>query len=278
MTKSSKKYIIHKTTTGSIMVENIDHILIHASNVMATLQEIEDTFELKASVSLAHYGYFSSAIVRFGNTDIEIVELGDKKDFKPYLYGLALASSKTCWDLLADLNKENIAHTLPLTIKSKYSTLSWTSVTLKEGLDNPMATAYGLYTQNFFTQSMSKFFGWLMSKDSIAKAMTKNVGESALFFVEFHNDIEALRKECTEDFLVTQNGGKYNLLNVESIAIEKTKGNTLWEKLGQPSDTHSPKLTFTESKKNKLKHIVLNAKETHRDREIMIGDVRFIIR
>jgi len=262
---------------GFNMIKNIDHILIHTPNATETLQEIEKTFGLKVSVPVTHYGYFSSAIVRFGNTDIEVVELSDKKDFKPYLYGLALDSSKTCWELLSDLNKDNIEHTLPLTIKHKYSALSWTSVTLKEGLDNPMPIAYGLYTQNFFTQNMSKFFGWLMSKDSIAKVMTKNVGESALFFVEFHNDIEALRKECTEDFLVTQNGGKYNLLNVESIAIEKTKDNTLWDKLSQPSDTHSPKLTFSESKKNKLKHIVLNAKETYNDKEVMIGDVRFII-
>ena len=260
------------------MIKNIDHILIQTPNATETLQEIEDTFGLKAFVPVTHYGYFTSAIVRFGNTDIEVVELGDKKDFKPYLYGIALASTKTCWELLVDLNKENIEHTLPLTIKAKHNTLSWTSVTLKEGLANPMPIAYGLYTQSFFTQNMSKFFGYLMSKDFIAKAMTKNVGESALFFVEYHNDIEALRKESTHDFLVTQNGGKYNLLNVESISIEQTKESTLWDKLGQPSDTHSPKLTFIESKKNKLQHIVLNAKEMHHDKEIMIGDVKFIVR
>jgi len=260
------------------MIKNIDHILIHTPNATETLQKIEKIFGLKASVPITHYGYFSSAIVRFGNTDIEVVELGDKKDFKPYLYGLALASTKTCWELLADLNIENIEHTLPLTIKPKHNALSWTSVTLKEGLDNPMPIAYGLYTQNFFTQSMSKFFGWLMAKDSIAKAITKNVGKSALFFVEYHNDIEALRKESTHDFLVTQNGGKYNLLNVESITIEKTKDNTLWGKLAQPSDTHSPKLRFSEGNENKLQHIVLNTKETYNDKEIVIGDVRFIIR
>jgi len=260
------------------MIKTIDHILIHTPNATETLQEIEKTFGLKASVPVTHYGYFSSAIVDFGNTDIEVVELGDKQDFKPYLYGLALASSKTCWELLADLNKDNIEHTLPLTIKHKHSALSWTSVTLKEGLDNPMPITYGLYTQNLFTQNISKFFAWIMSKDSIAKFMTKNVGESALFFVEYHNNIEALRKESTHDFLVTQNGGKYNLLNVESISIEQTKESTLWDKLGQPNDTHSPKLTFIESKKNKLQHIVLNAKETHHDKEIMIGDVKFIVR
>ena len=86
-----------------------------------------------------------------------------------------------------------------------------------------MRIAYGRYTQNFFTQSISKFFAWLMFKDFISKSMTENVGESALFFVEFHNDIEDLCKESIEDFLVTQNGGKYNLLNVESIVIEKPK-------------------------------------------------------
>ena len=90
------------------MIKNIDHILIQTPNATETLQEIEDTFGLKAFVPVTHYGYFTSAIVRFGNTDIEVVELGDKKDFKPYLYGIALASTKPCWGLLADLNKKNI--------------------------------------------------------------------------------------------------------------------------------------------------------------------------
>jgi len=243
------------------MIKSIDHIIIHTPDAKQTLQEIEEAFGLKAYVPITDYGYFTSAIVRFGNSDIELLEMGDKKDFKPYLYGLALEGHKEPWELLEDLNAQKIAHTLPFTTSPKNSSLSWTTLSLKGLLDNPTPTAYGLSSKNFLTTKVAKFFDWLFSKDAIAKAMIKDIGESAVFFVKYHDD---LKKPPTN----------MDSVSIKTIVIERTKSNDNWQRLGQPKDENSPKLTFIESEKNKLSHIVLNS---DKEGELFIGDVKFVL-
>jgi hypothetical protein len=244
------------------MIKSIDHIIIHTPDAKQTLQEIEEAFGLKAYVPITDYGYFTSAIVRFGNTDIELLEMGDKKDFKPYLYGLALEGHKEPWALLEDLNAQKIAHTLPFTTRPKNSFLSWTTLSLKGLLDNPTPTAYGLSSKNFFTTKIAKFFDWLFSKDAIAKAMIKDIGESAVFFVNYHDDFKKPQMDI-------------ETLSINAIMIERISSNDKWEMLGQPSDGGSPKLAFIESDKNRLSHIVLNS---DKEGALFIGDVKFVFK
>ena len=262
------------------MLKNVDHILIHTPTPQKTLQELEEVFGLKASVPMTNYGFFTSALVRFGNTDIEVLQLGEKKDFTSYLSSIALESKNEPWQTLTDLNERQITHGLPIKIKPKHKTLflSWTTILLGGLLDNPTPIPYGFYTKNFFTKTISKFYQWLMSNDFMGKALSKDTGDSSVFFVYLDQNIHDFRKEATRDFLEVQGGGKYGLQSVESIVIEKKKENLLWDKLGKPSNENSPKLTFIEGKENKLSHIVLNASKKYNNKEIYIGDVKFVIR
>jgi len=246
------------------MIKRIDHIIIRTPNPYQTSKEIEEAFGLVAP-PVMEFGMFSSAMFTFGNINIEVLRLGDEKDFKPYLYGMAFEPHKEPWALLEDLNKRHIDHTIPM--RQETEMISWTNTMLKGLLDNVFPSSYGNYANNSFNRLLSKLFEKLMGLDFVVKALMKDVGDSMIFFCSYD-----------EKVFSAFNGGKYGLKGVENIVIEKVKSNNTWEKLGNPSDATSAQFKFVESKRNRLDHIILNAEKTYDNKEIMIGDVRFVIR
>jgi len=256
------------------MIKRIDHIIIHTSDHHKTCKEIEEAFGLIAP-PVMEFGVFASAMFTFGNVNIEVLKLGDKKEFKPYLYGIAFESHKKSWELLSDLKKLNIEHTLPMTQETQM--VSWTNTMLKGLLDNAMPTNYGIYSNSTFNKLLSKFFGRLMDFKFVQKAAIKDVGNSMIFFCEYDDRIKAYNEYSQKVFSAFK-GGTYGIKGVEGIAIEKSTSNERWKALGSPRDKDSVKFEFIDSARNKLDHIILNAKEIYNNKEIMIGDVRFVIR
>jgi len=187
---------------------------------------------------------------------------------------MAFEAHKESWELLNDLKQQNIEHTLP--IKQETEMISWTNIMLKGLLDNVMPSSYGMYTNNSFNRILSKFFTKLMGLDFIVKSMMKDVGKSFIFFCDYDERMKAY-EEYSQKVFSAFNGGKYMLKGVESVIIEKVESNNTWEKLGNPSDESSAKFQFVNSDKNKLDSIILNAEDIYDNKEIMIGDVRFVI-
>ena len=256
------------------MIKRIDHIIILTSTPYETSKEIEEAFGLVAP-PIMELGMFSSTMFTFGNVNIEVLKLGDKQSFKPYLYGMAFEANKEPWELLEDLKQANIEHTLP--IKQFTEMVSWTNVMLKGLLDSVMPSSYGMHKETTFNRLLSKFFEKLMGLDFVVKAVMKDVGESMIFFCTYDERIKEYQ-EYSQKVFSAFNGGKYTLKGVESIVIEKEKSNTLWKSLGITTDENSVKFKFIDSNKNRLHSIVLNAEKTYNNKEIMIGDVKFVIR
>ena len=261
------------------MIKSVDHILIHSATPEKTLSEIEKAFGIKAYIPLTQYGFFRSAMLCFGNVDIEVVEMGTKKDFKPYLYGIAFEPSTSSWETIDTLQTHTVAHTLPIKIDAEANDtkFSWTSISLGGFLDNEMKMPYGtnwMFGNNIYGHIISNLFSTLMKSNTISKVSGKDKGDASLFFCEFH-DLPENRAKAKEAFL--QDGGKYGLSGIESIMIEKESSNTAWERLGIPKDESSVQLKFIESDKNRLHSIVLHAEETYGNKEIVIGDVKFIV-
>lgn len=256
------------------MIKKVDHIIIHTPDPYQTSKEIEEIFGLVAP-PVMEFGMFSSAMFTFGNINIEVLKLGDKKDFKPYLYGMAFEAHKESWELLDDLKQHNIEHTLP--IKQETEMVSWTNTMLKGLLDNVMPSSYGIYSNTRFNRVLSRFFGKLMGLDFVVKFLMKDVGDSLIFFCEYDKRIKEYNEYSQKVFSAFK-GGTYGLIGVDSIAIEKIKENENWEEIGKPSDESSVKLVFEESNKNRLDHIVLNAKKVYGNEVVMIGNVKFVIK
>ena len=262
------------------MIKSLDHILIHTATAENTLDEIEKVFGIKAYIPLTQYGYFRSAMLCFGNVDIEIVEMGEKRGFEPYLYGLAFEPLHPSWETIDALQTRAIPHTLPLKVHAKNGDISfsWSIITLGDLLDDGAKVPYGtnwMFGNNFYSHMMSRFFSTLMKSDALSKASTKDVGESSLFFCEYHDMPQKHRDEARTAFI--QNGGKYDLAGVENVMIEKKPNNTSWEKLGTPLSKDSVLFEFMESDKNRLNHIRLKSKKPYDNKEITIGNVRFVI-
>ncbi len=256
------------------MIQRIDHIIILTPDPYETSKQIEKVFGLVVP-PVMEFGMFSSAMFTFGNVNIEVLKLGDKQSFKPYLYGVAFEAEKQPWELLDDLKQANIEHTLPITQSTQM--ISWTNVMLKGLLDNVMPSSYGMHKETTFNRLLSKFFEKLMGLDFVVKAVMKDVGESMIFFCTYDERIKAYQAYSQKVFSAFA-GGTYALKGVESIVIEKEKSNTSWESLGTPTDENSVKFKFIDSDKNRLHSITLHAEKTHDNKEIMIGDVRFIIK
>ncbi len=204
--------------------------------------------------------------------NIEVVEIGEKKDFEPYLYGVAFEPSQSSWETIDTLQTQTIAHTLPLSIDATYNDakFSWTIISLEGLLDDVPKVPYGtswMFGDNFYGHMMSSLFSTLMKSDAISKASTKDTGDASIFFCEYR-DLPSGRKELKEAFI--EDGGKYGLVGVESIMIEKKLDNNAWQKLGSPVSKESVAFEFIESDKNKLHSIRLKARESYHDRVIMI--------
>lgn len=262
------------------MIKSIDHILIHTPTPEKTLDEIEKVFGIEAYVPLTQYSYFRSAMLCFGNVDIEIVEMGEKKGFEPYFYGVAFEPEKSSWETVDALQTCTIAHTLPVRVHAEANNVSfsWTSISLGGFLDNIIKVPYGtnwMFGNNLYTHMMSRLFSTLMKSDTISKASVKDPGEASLFFCEYHDIAQENRAKVREIFL--QNGGTYALTGVEAIMIEKEPNNRSWKKLGAPISKDSAVLAFMESDKNRLNHIRLTSRNSYYDKVIMIGDVKFVI-
>ena len=256
------------------MINKIDHLVIITPDPQQTAKEIEEAFGLVAP-PIIDFGIFASAMFTFGNVNIEVLKLGEQKDFKPYLYGIAFEPTKASWDLLKDLNQKNIEHALP--IKQTTEMISWTNTMLKGLLDNVIPSNYDMHTDNRFNRGLSKTFTKLMGSNFVVKALMKDVGESMIFFCEYDKRIKDYT-DYSQKIFTAFNGGKYTLKGVENVVIEKTESNTTWEALGNPSNEKSAQFQFINSDKNRLNHIILTAEKTYDNKEIMIGDVRFVIR
>lgn len=255
------------------MIKRVDHIIIRTPDPYQTSKEIEKAFGLVAP-PVMDFGVFASAMLTFGNVNIEVLRLGDKTDFEPYLYGVAFEAHKKSWALLDDLKQRNIEHTLP--IKQETQMVSWTNTMLKGLLDNVMPSNYGIYSDNRFNRGLSSFFSKLMGLDFVVKSLIKDVGDALIFFCEYDERIKEYQEYSQKVFSAFK-GGTYGLKGVDAIVIEKTKENENWEKIGEPSDENSVKLVFEDGAINKLDSIILNAKQIYDNKVIMIGEVRFSI-
>ena len=256
-----------------IVIERIDHIIIHTPDPYETSKQIEEAFGLVAP-PVIEFGMFASAMFTFGNVNIEVLKLGDKESFKPYLYGMAFEGNKEPWALLGNLKEANIEHTLP--IKQVTEMVSWTNVMLKGLLDKEIPSSYGMQINTTFNRYLAKFFEKLIKFDFVAKSLIKDVGESMVFFCSYDERIKAYQ-EYSQKVFSAFNGGKYQLEGVESILIEKSTGNRHWDRLGSPKSEKSVRLEFIESDKNRLNSIRLKSRKFYEYKEITIGNVKFII-
>ena len=256
------------------MIQRVDHIIILTPDPYETSKQIEEAFGLLAP-PVKEFGMFASTMFTFGNVNIEVIKLGDKQSFKPYLYGVAFEPNKEPWELLEDLKVSDIEHTLP--IKQVTQMVSWTNVMLKGLLDKEIPSSYGMQKNNTFNRYLAKFFEKLMGLNFVVKALMKDVGESMIFFCTYDERIKAYQEYSQKVFSAFA-GGTYGLKGVESIIIENEKSNTAWERLGMPKDDSSVQLAFIESDKNRLHSIILHAEKSYDNKEIMIGDVKFVIR
>lgn len=256
------------------MIKRIDHIIIRTPDPHKTSKEIEAIFGLVVP-PVMEFEMFSSAMFPLGNVNIELLKLGDEKDFAPYLYGVAFEPSKESWALLGDLKRHNIEHTLP--IKQKTEMVSWTNIMIKGLLDNVMPFSYGIYNDNRFNRAMSSFFTKLMGFDFVIRALMKDVGDAFIFFCEYDEKINEYNAYAQKVFSAFK-GGTYGLKGVDSIVIQKSKDNENWEKIGNPSDANSVKLVFEESDINRLDHIILDAQKVYGDEVVMLGDAKFVIK
>jgi len=256
------------------MIKRVDHIIIRTPDPRKTSKEIEAKFGLVAP-PVMEFELFASVMFTFGNVNIELLKMGEETDFEPYLYGVAFESHRESWELLGGLKQRNIEHTLPITQKTEM--ISWTNIMLKGLLDNVMPSSYGMYSDNKFNRAMSHFFEKLMGFNFVAKALMKDVGDALIFFCEYDKRIDEYNEYAQKVFSAFD-GGIYGIKGVESLVIQKSKENENWAKIGEPSDESSVQFKFVESDKNKLDHIMLYADKTYGNKEIMIGNVKFLIR
>ncbi|MCB4759033.1 MAG: hypothetical protein LGB78_08490 [Sulfurovum sp.] len=263
------------------MIKTIDHIIIHTPTPQKTLSEMEDAFGIKAYVPLRDYGYFQSAMIRFANVDIEILKMGEKEDFVPYLYGIAFEPTKSVWQTIDVLEKEQISHSLPSKTTVSYDdiSLSWSAITLDKLLDNAIKVPCGngyMYANNWLGKSMARLTDKLMKVDTIRKAVLKDVGRGMVFFCVYEPYPKKERKMASKA-LMDSDGGKYKIAKVQSIVIKRDKQHSTWDKLSLFQDENSAQIEFETSEVNKISHVVLKSSEDYHDKEIMIGDVRFVL-
>ena len=97
----------------------LDHLVIRVDNLEKETKAFSELFDLKPHLPPQDYVYFSNAVFRFGNADIELFQCGEKNGFSPYLYGLSFGTHLDTWQLVNEMSDKGIRHTLPMRTELK---------------------------------------------------------------------------------------------------------------------------------------------------------------
>jgi hypothetical protein len=260
------------------MITGIDHIIIRCSNPIELMDAVRTQLDVPILIPPHDYGDFCSGIIRLGNLDLEFLRFGKETIPKPYFYGIAFASAENPWRTTAWLKALQIPHTPPIhtTIMRDGRQWGWSTILLDGFLDDPISVPYSLGAfsgDGLIARGIAGFLAILMIP-SLRRFTSSQGGGSMCFVCHYSQDMSSLRTTAAEK-LAASGGGKNQIIEVDSVAIESNSKATPWEKLLATGEIYKPRLAIQTGVANRIQQIVIRSKSLVPIASMCFGDAVF---
>lgn len=261
------------------MLTRVDHIIIRCSNPIELIDTVRKQLDVPILIPTHDYGDFCSGIIRLGNLDIEFLRIGEETIPKPYFYGIAFESAASIWNTTAWLKALHIPHTLPIhtTIMRDGRQWGWSTILLDGFLDNPISAPYSLGVlsgDGLIARGVAASFATLMKVPVMRRFTSSKGGGSMCFVCHYDRDMSSLRSTATEK-LTASGGGRNQIVEVDSIALEAKSTVTAWDRLLPTGLIYSPKLDIQTGNTSRIREVAIRTKSSTPIPSMCFGDAVF---
>jgi hypothetical protein len=174
----------------------LDHVILRAADPAATLAELASRLAAPVLVPVHEAGAFSSGIVRAGDLDIEVLEIGAAPPLRPHGYGLGFLADVPLAEASAHLRRLGFPTSVPAGATANGR--EWAAVQVHGLLPDPFPLPASTKRPGLTDRLTAQAAGTLGRIPAIAKAATKNAGSSMIVVTEYRFDQAAWRAAAGE--------------------------------------------------------------------------------
>ena len=173
----------------------LDHVILRAADPAATLSDLAERLGAPVLVPVHPAGAFTSGIIRAG-IDIEVLAIGAAPPLRPHGYGLGFTADVP----LAEASAELRAAGYPTSVATGATAngRSWAAVQIHGLLPNPFPLPTSTRRPGIADRVTESAAGVLGKVPAIAKAASKNAGDSMVVVTEYRFDADAWRARVGE--------------------------------------------------------------------------------
>ena len=174
---------------------NLDHVIIRAGDVPATLAEITESAGLPILTEPTEIGGITSAIASAGGIDIEVLSIGETPPLRPQGYGLGFTAQVPLEEAIDMLRRSGIPASAPVRARARANgtVRSWRATQLHRLLPDPFPIRTSLRPYGIPDRAAQTIGSALGKIPSVARGATRNAGESMVVLTEYDFDVDTVR-------------------------------------------------------------------------------------
>lgn len=174
----------------------LDHIIIRAADPSATLAVLAERGGLPVLAEPTRIGGLTSAIVRAGAVDIEVLEIGDDPPDGPRGYGLGFVADRPIAEALAVLRAAGIPTSVPISARAGSGPEARRFCAAQVGalLPDPFAISMSTRPPGLRDGVSARLASALGRIPAVARAAVRDAGGSMVVVTEYGFDAVAHRE------------------------------------------------------------------------------------
>jgi hypothetical protein len=191
------------TTNVPQMRLHLDHLIIRAQDPADTMAELIRRARAGASVpsEVEDIGPVESGIIRAGSVDIEALKIGREPPPQAHGYGIGFVADAPLRQAVATLRELGFVDSTPVrgVDGTRTQRRTWRAAQLRGLLPNPFPAPASTRTPGIIDRAIGAGAGALGRIPAVARAATREAGESMVVVTECHFDATARRPEFHAD-------------------------------------------------------------------------------
>jgi|tagenome__1003787_1003787.scaffolds.fasta_scaffold20736013_2 hypothetical protein len=173
----------------------LDHIIIRSADPTATLATLSQRGGLPVLAEATQVGGLTSAIVRAGAVDIEVLAIGDDPPDRPHGYGLGFVADRPITEALTEIRAAGLPTSAPISARagSGPDLRRWRAAQIGDLLPGSFPISMSTRRPGV-TDRLSERFGSTLARiPAVARAATRTAGASMVVVTEYGFDAGAYR-------------------------------------------------------------------------------------
>jgi hypothetical protein len=176
----------------------LDHIIIRSADPASTLAVLSERGGLPVLAEATQVGGLTSAIVRAGAVDIEVLGIGDEPPDRPQGYGLGFVADRPMTEALAEIRAAGLPTSAPISARagSGPDLRRWRAAQIGDLLPDPFPISMSTRRPGLTDRLAERLGSALGRIPAVARAATRAAGTSMVVVTEYGFDAAAHRASC----------------------------------------------------------------------------------